>query len=273
MPRFRVFHPLWMAFYSIALYRDVGRSWTGLGVPYLLLLLCVTWLPSTLKMHAGFGEWLRAAGREATRNLPTIHIEDGEVRTEPPGRRVLVDPDSGKPFVLVELDASLDEIQSYEEDLVVLTRHGLVVRRPSRGQTRTFDLSGVTRFSMTPQDAERWLGLAARVVGFVLFVPLVLASLVYRLGQAFFYGGIGTLLARMAGAKLGYETLVRLAAVAITPAVWLDTAHDLADAKLPLWWLVCFGVAMGYLYFAIRANGPEPTALPAHGVPPPAFGS
>jgi hypothetical protein len=55
MPRFRVFHPLWMAFYSRALYRDVGRSWTGLGVPYLLLLLCVTWLPSTLKMHAGFG--------------------------------------------------------------------------------------------------------------------------------------------------------------------------------------------------------------------------
>jgi hypothetical protein len=49
-------------------------------------------------------------------------------------------------------------------------------------------------------------------------------------------------------------------AVAITPVVLLDTLRSLAEMKIPLWWPICFAIAMAYLFFAIKANAePAPT--------------
>ena len=46
-PRYKLFQPLFLSFYSAALYRDVAKRWRGTGLAYLLMLLALSCLISS----------------------------------------------------------------------------------------------------------------------------------------------------------------------------------------------------------------------------------
>src|SRR2546426_3324312 len=51
MRRYGILHPLLLSFFSRSLYRDVGRTWKGIGFLYLLLLLALSWVLVTIHLH------------------------------------------------------------------------------------------------------------------------------------------------------------------------------------------------------------------------------
>ncbi len=55
MKRFGLFHPIWMSFYSRALYRDVAQNWKGTGFLYLLFLLALSWIHPIVQLHHRVG--------------------------------------------------------------------------------------------------------------------------------------------------------------------------------------------------------------------------
>jgi hypothetical protein len=55
-------------------------------------------------------------------------------------------------------------------------------------------------------------------------------------------------------AKLSYDTLLRLAVVAMTPFMLIKTILGIADVDLPFGKLISLVVTLGYLYFAVKAN-------------------
>ena len=65
----------------------------------------------------------------------------------------------------------------------------------------------------------------------------------------------------MVGTRLSYQTLMRLAIIATTPAIILNTIVSVAGVRIPWWRLICFLIAMAYLYYAVKVNrepAPEP---------------
>lgn len=270
MRKFQIWHALWMSFYSRPLYRDVAQKWTGLGLAYLCLLVAAAWLPPLLKFHVATRRWTGGEAQEIARQFPRITIQKGEVRVDPPGRHVINDPETGKPFLVIDTEATAEELAASDDTLILLTRHQLIVWQPQRGQMRVQDLRGIESFSLTPDELRSWLNFAGTFLALCLFPFVFVFSLVYRLVQVLVYGLLGRAMAAGAKLALGYDALVRLSAVAITPAVWLDTLHDFSPFKVPvlLWWLICFLVAMGYLQFGIVANRPAA----AEGVPAPGTG-
>jgi len=56
---------------------------------------------------------------------------------------------------------------------------------------------------------------------------------------------------------LSYASLVRLAVIALTPVILLNTMLTLFDASMPFWWLIAIAVALAYFYVAIRANAEQ----------------
>ena len=82
----------------------------------------------------------------------------------------------------------------------------------------------------------------------------VLGSFIYRVLQALLYGLIGLLFANSLKAKLDYSATLRLAVVAVTPAIWLATLLELTGESLPYFWILSFVLAMAYLFYGVKAN-------------------
>jgi len=258
MRTFSFFQAMGLSFFSKDLYRDVGRHWTGTGMLYLLFLMAIAWLPPMLKMHFDVGRKMQQMAPQMAKDVPHITIKKGILETDPPGRHELKDPDTGKTIAII--DASIDSINLDElpEDVIVVTRTKLVMKQKDRRQTRIQDLAGIDRFSMDRNDAERWLRAAGKWMATALYPFALLFSFIYRICQLLIYAAIGLAFAR---GLVPYPILMRLTAVAVTPAVLVDSLHDVVGAPVPMWWLICFLIAMFYLHFAVQAmNEPAPAA-------------
>jgi len=267
MKRFGIFEPLWMSFYSRELYRDVGRRWTGIGFLYLLVLLALSWLPITVRIQIESNKWIGEAAESLAKEIRSVRIQDGVVTVDPPGPHVFRDPQTGEPFFTI--DASLEEVPDEIKEGIYLIRSKLILKKPNQTETRIYDLSGVKEFSVDQADIRRWAGYIRSLLAVAFFAVVLPFSYAYRILQALLYAAIGILFAQAQRAALDYRALLRLAVVAVTPAIILDTVLEFAGQTPRFWWVMCFAMAMGYLFFAVKASAePEAAAGASAGSPP-----
>ena len=263
MKRFSLLHPLYMSFYSSELYQDVGRNWKGAGLGYLFLAMALLQLPMAAKIHVSFSQWVATGANQVVDRIPQITIRDGEVSTnvETP-YYIPQPPDSASRVSAAEYLAVIDLTGKYKtlEDVssdLLLTRHSVTMR--NQREVRTYDLSQVESFSMDGARVRGWLDSARFVVAPLFYGFVLLFSFLYRVAQVALYAAVGILFARSLNVALEYPALMRLAAVAVTPAMILNEAVNLTQVHIPLWSLLCLGMALGYLYFGIKGNaGPAP---------------
>ena len=104
---------------------------------------------------------------------------------------------------------------------------------------------------------------------FPALYPLgILFSFIFRAIQLLIYALIGLLFAQMLNANLDYKTLMRLAAISITPVLVLNLLFEFLPVRIPGWWLLGIVIELGYLFFAVKVNS-EPD-VPQY-QPPPAY--
>ena len=71
----------------------------------------------------------------------------------------------------------------------------------------------------------------------------------------------------MLNANLDYKTLMRLAAISITPVLVLNLLFEFLPVRIPGWWLLGIVIELGYLFFAVKVNT-EPDVLQYQPPPP-----
>ena len=97
MRRYSILHPLILSFYSQPLYRDVGRHWQGFCFTYLLLLLALAWVPTTIKAHLAVANFVQNVAAGIVKQIPPIRISNGEVSTKVETPYFITEPKDG-PF-------------------------------------------------------------------------------------------------------------------------------------------------------------------------------
>jgi len=103
-----------------------------------------------------------------------------------------------------------------------------------------------------------------------IFPFAFIGSFVYRLIQILIASLVGLIIASMAKRTLSYGALMRLSAVAITPAIVFATVLFLLDVKIPLGGLIQVCIGLFYLIIAVVAAKPTDEAPPFQmDVPPP----
>lgn len=275
MKRFSILHPLYMSFYSGELYQDVGRKWTGVGLGYLFLAMALLQLPMAAKIHLSFTKWVATGASEVVDKIPRINIRRGEVTTnvetpyyipasQDPANRI---GKTSEYLLVIDLTGKYRSLEDVNAD-ILLTRHSLIVRnRPA--EVRTYDLSGVQDFWVDSARIHGWLDASRYFVAPGFYGLVLLFSFLYRAVQVALYAAVGILFARSMTAALEYPALMRLAAVAVTPAMILNEVVSLAQVNIPMWSLICLGIAMGYLYFGVKASaGAAPAAAISPGPTP-----
>ncbi|HEY2584475.1 MAG TPA: DUF1189 domain-containing protein [Tepidisphaeraceae bacterium] len=255
-----------LSFFSPDLYRDVARRWRGIGFLYLVLLLAVSWLPVAAKIQVSFTRFVQHDAARVLAGFPAITINNGVVSIDRPEPYVWRDADSGEVILYVDTTNAFDTPEAARAK-VKLGRSQMIVKQ-SEFETRSYDLSQFKSFYVNRARLLGWMQVASYWIGLGIFVFGLVFTLIWHVIQVLIYGAIGLLLAMMMNARgLDYPALVRLAAVAITPAILLSTAFDLTGAAVPYAGWLFFALEMGYLAFAVKANV-EPAVAPP---PPPPF--
>jgi hypothetical protein len=127
-------------------------------------------------------------------------------------------------------------------------------RKANGTETRIYDLSTVDDFTLDRDRVNGWVQAFGKYFSVVAYPVALAASFAYRVLQMLLYAAIGMLFVKMLKAPLDYPTVLRLASVSITPVILLSTMQMLTGLHVPAYWLVCFVIAMGYLFFAVKSN-------------------
>ena len=256
MRKFGLFHPLVLSFYSQPLYQDAAKNWRGAAFLYLLLVLGLSLLPTMVTMQRGMSKFVAEDAPGVLQQIPRVSIIDGEVSTDVETPYDIIDPETGKTMIIIDPDGGLDSLEGSDAK-VLITRNQLIAKQRPR-ETRVYDLSGIKNFTIDRARVAGWLE-AARVWLVPLLFPFILLALYcFRLFQAFVYGLIGLIFAKLLHVRLGLMASVALAIIAITPLLVLDTIFGVAKFQPPVWWLFGFIIAMCYLFFGVRANAAAP---------------
>ena len=258
MRSYTIFHPFLLSFFSKSLYRDVGRNWRGAAFLYLLLLLAVCSIPPMVKIHLGFTEFVKKTAPGVVQQIPDITISGGEASIKEPQPYIIKDPDTGKPLIIIDTTGKYTSLNDTKAT-ALLTKTEFIVKRNAR-ETRIFKLSEFDKLFIDQDRINSWLEIFRKWIAIVLFPFALVFSFIYRIVQALVYALFGLLFAKATGSSLDYDALLSLAIVAITPAVILNTVRNMLGIPIPLWWFICFVIAMGYLFFAVAANRNEGVA-------------
>ena len=251
-----------LSFFSKAFYRDVGQHWRGTGLAYLLIILALFWIPSIIKAQLGVGRFVNTESKKITEQIPAITISHGKVSTDVPTPYFIRDPDSGTPLAIIDTTGQYRTLDDKPANVLLLTESKLIMR--NERETKTYDLSQVESLYLDRARVEGWLANGKTWFVPVAYPLVVLFSFVFRTLQILIYALIGLLFAHLLQTNLGYKTLMRLAAVAITPVLVLGLIMEFLPFHIPLWTLLGVGVGLGYLFLAVRSNTeskapPEPS--------------
>jgi hypothetical protein len=256
MKRYSILHPLALSFYSKDLYRDVAQQWRGTGFLYLLLLLALAWIPQTIKVHIGFAEWLDENAPAFLLQVPPISIRNGEVFT-PVDTPYVITSNTGEAIAIIDLTGQHTDLDDTSA-VILVTQDKILLKQEQRHETRMYDLGQVQEFSLDRHDLERWAVAARKWLWLGFYLIVVPSEFVYRILQALLYAAVELLFCQSLKISLEYLTLVRLAVIAVTPVILLQTALGLADLRIPGAFLLWLGLALGYLYFGVKANAEAP---------------
>jgi len=254
MKKFSIIHIPVFSFFSKELYRDVGLYWKGVNFSYLLLLLAICWIPMMSKVHIAFSNFVDNEAPAVVEQVPEITITDGEVSIKEPQPYYIRIPKCGGGDILAIIDTT-GTIKSLEDPnaICLLTKTNIMWRQ-GEFEIRTIDLSEVKNFALDSERIMGWLNIARKFLVIIIYPFALLGSYLYRIVQALIYAAIGLLFASWCKVTLSYTALLRLAVVAVTPCVIINTILGLAGIHLPYIGLLYLLVALAYLLFGVKAS-------------------
>jgi hypothetical protein len=268
--RFGAFSALVLSFFSAELYRDVGRRWRGIGFWYLALLMLITAVPDAIKAHIGFGKFVKDDAQSVISTFPTITIKNHKASIAEPEPYLWREP-KGQVLLYVDTTGKFD-LPAGQNALAKLSDTQLFLKK-STSETTVYALAQFPDFSVDKNDLGRWLDVSTHWVGAVVFGFLFIFPFIGHFFQILIYGLFGMVFCAMFNAKLDYAALLRLSAVAITPAVLIATALDLTGVNIPAAGWIYFGIEMLFLGIAVKANASgqatPPGGFPVGYAPPP----
>jgi ABC-type sugar transport system permease subunit len=267
MKRYSIFHPLVLSFFSKSLYRDVGKHWRGTGLLYLLVVLALVWIPTIIKGQLDMSRWVNGDSKEITKQIPAITISKGRVSTDVTTPYFIKDPKTGSDLALIDTTGEHETLENTDAKLL-LTKSKVIISKNAT-ETQTYDLSGVQSIYVDRSHVESWLATAKRWFVPVLYPLALIFSFIFRAIQIVVYTLVGLLFARILHAKLDFKTLMRLAAIAITPVLVLNLLFEFLPRHIPRWSLIGIVIALAYLFFAVKVNA-EPEDVPLY-QPPTAY--
>jgi len=254
--QFHYFEAWFLSFFWPGLYREVAQKWRGTGFAYLLLLLAICWIPASILVTTAYFEFNKNVLPALIKDFPVVTFTEGKLSIDRPMPYLIKDTLTGKTILIVDTTGKITTLDGKIDTVALVTQNSLIYKR-NASTTETVAFPAKMNFTVTP-GAIQQVGKSFGTVVLLGFYPLmVLSTWVYRSLQAIIYAAIGTLVfAKMMKSKLGYEAILRISVVAVTPTIIIGTVLDFMGLIIPYQLLLYFLLTMFYLIFGIYVNKP-----------------
>ncbi len=221
-----------MSFFSKDLYTDVTVHWSGCGALYMLMLLSISWLVSCITFDKPFIQLSMNPDTPAyLQQLPDMTMKDGVLSINKPYPCNIVNTHD-KSQVYVTFVKEFVGTPSASDPALIITKDAMIAgAAASQSQPALefsklkgcdFQLTGNQLIGIVGQFAL-WLPIGLYAFG---IIPVFLAHLL----QMCIYGGLAMAIASGFQTKITFVTGMRLAAIAMTPAIMLNTGIAAAQA-------------------------------------------
>ncbi len=250
-------HPwkaIYQSWYSASLYRDVVHRWRGLGYRFLLVELLVLWLIAAVHVQVVVVDYIDGYLKPVVKAMPKMILRDGSLYIDKPEKYQVQDPRNGK--VIVNFDMTDKPILPAEPETGIFVEKRRVVFRTARAKERVYDYS--ERGELNPlfesSTLIKTLETIKMCAGLAVVGVFWLSSFVFCGLQVLLYGLIGKTMAMVAKRRLTFPQLVRIAVVALTPSLIIDTCQKLFCFGIPAWGLISAAITLGYLAYGVKVN-------------------
>lgn len=255
MQQYKFPQALGLSFYSKPFYRDVAQNWQGRGFLYVLFLVTLLTLVSIFSAFAARTAFI-AAVQPMVAQLPTITIEKGQASIDKPEPFYVKDKE-GKDILIIDTTGKVTSFENTTAE-ALLTKTQLVIKRSS-GAPEAFDLSKVKNGVYDQQAIHEIMKYASFALMIVILVMLFLWRWLKGILAVLVLAGVGKLLTHT---TLSYQTLCRIAAAALTPAIVLALVLELFHVSIPYVVVAYIALTIFYFFYGIEANKPDATTQP-----------
>jgi hypothetical protein len=273
MRRYSILHIPVMSFFSRELYRDVGLYWRGTCLGYLFGLLAVCWIIPMVQFHLAISDFVKDEAPKMISQIPTLTIKDGEASIEEPQPYYIKAPDSNEVLIVIDTTGTITS-PTDANAFGLVTKTGLTLKEDDT-QSRTFSFREIKDFKLNQAKINGWVNTFWFITKWLMYPFVLGGSYVYRIIQALIYAAIGMLFASSCKTQIGYQALLRLAVVAVTPAIIFKTIVDIVGVGFSGVGLLYFGMTMAYLFIGVKAvaEAQQPAQESEIGPPPGQFHS
>jgi hypothetical protein len=251
MKHYSIIHPLFMAFFSKSLYRDIASNWNGLCLSYLLIVLTLNLIPDMVRLHDRVQDFLVEEAPKVVRQIPTITISEGTASVDVPVPYIIHAPWTNLPFAVIDTSGGAAPPADLQAT-IMLTRAKLMVKGEA-SEMHAFDFSQIHHAVIDKTLIYRWMEAFQHYFIFAVYPFALFFACLYYFIQALFCASIGMFFAKMFNLDLKARALIRLSVVAFTPPLVLQTVHSLLDIEFPYSGVISLLLATGYLYFAVSS--------------------
>ena len=245
MKKYRFFHPLFMAFFSKSLYQDVGRNWKGVCFLYLLILAAVSIVSPIIQIKGFLNTKFPEIINPIIEQIPAITVSKGHVSIDQDEPYYIKAFDSEQPLVIID---TTGKITSLPDDKTVL----LITKTKIITKEQEFDLPKEKDLIVDQYKVQEWIDIFTKWF-LIAIIPIMFITIYifYIIGDLIL-AAIGMLFTKILKVKLDYPALMRLAIIAITPAVLVNVLFELKGINIPF--LILLVIDLGYLFYAVKAN-------------------
>lgn len=258
--RYHSFHAPILSFFSGDFYHDVACRWKGMGFLYLFLLLAVTWVAPIVKTYFAFTTFMATGAPALLEQFPALSIRDGEVSIDQPEPHFITDSESGQVLAAFDTTDKITSINDVPNAWVLVTRNSVIIRNNPK-KIETHPLPPDLNFDLDQAKINRFVEEYQKPFAVGAYFVCLIVSFVYRIIQAFIYAAIAMLIANTLSKTLQFSGAARIAVMAVTPVILLNTVlgalgMDMLAVVGCMWLVICGGITVGYLFFAVNSVRP-----------------
>lgn len=242
-----------LSLFSRSLYQDVAQNWRGIGLRYLLLLTLLTCIPLSYVMNKAAVRFIDEKMPGLVMQIPAITITDGILSTEKKQPYFIKDPASGKLLAIIDTSGHYRTAENTQA-LVVISENQLSYRTTEQ-QLASHSLKNLTEnYHIDQAVINQKLTFIKQYFWVIFSVASTVLYFIIHFFQTVLCTLAGLVIANAQKVIMNFSQLMRLAAVAITPALIISALFAIIGFNFPYQGMVKVLIAIIYMYFAVSAN-------------------
>lgn len=231
-------------------YKYFVKQSLGKAFLYLFLVSILLGGIGGIKFLSDFNSGINEVVQDFQSGVPDFQLKNGELEVNADMPYMIEDDQNG--VVIIDTTGTNDEtiLNDYENGIFI-SKHG-VVNKENMFKTTKFDFSSLQGITITKEKVVnwlpylKWLSVLIIVFGFIFyFIGKLISVLIVSV--------CGIAIQSILKHKIGFKNLYKLAIYAMTLPILVNTIIDLTGLSIPYFTLIYYGIALLYLWMAIKA--------------------